>query len=95
MEKYGTGSIFEPTFELVRISAVFIFGGSRVLFTVHINTVVQLLSIHPNALKGFFTVRFAQVNRSFHTLGLDELDFGGHFNQVLFSLHSFFVLNHG
>ncbi len=75
MEKYCGRSILKPALELVCVTAAFLLCRRCVLLAVHVDTVVQLLSVHPDALEGLFAVRFAQVDRSFHALGLDELDF--------------------
>ena len=59
MEKYRARSILKPTLELVRISIAFLLRGCRVFFTVHVHAVIQLLPVHPDAFKSFFTVRLA------------------------------------
>ena len=75
MEKYRGRSILKPALELVCVPAAFLLCRRCVLLAVHVDAVVQLLSVHPYALEGLFAVGLAQVDRSFHALRLDELDF--------------------
>ena len=93
MEKYRARSILKPAFKLVCVPAAFLLGRGCVLFAVHVYAVVQLLPVHPDALEGLFAVGLAQVDRSFHALGLDKLDFRCHLYQVFLRLDSFFILN--
>ena len=94
MEKYRTWSIIKPTPELVCVTTVLILCAYCLLLAVHVNAVVQLLAIHPDAFESLFTIGLAEVDRHLHTLGLDELYFGGHLNKVFFGLDSFFILDH-
>lgn len=93
MEKYRTRSILKSTLHLISVSTSLILCYRSVFLTVHVHTVIQLLTIHPYTLEGLFTVGLAQVDGSLHAFGLNELNFRCHLDQILLRLDSFLILN--
>lgn len=94
VEEYCARAVVEAALESPGGGSAFLLAGyGRVLLAVHVDAVVQLLVVHPDALEGFLAVGAAEGDRCLHTLALNQLYLRVDLNHILPGLDPLLILD--